>query len=141
VNAGTEEKAKVGMGSGFASYPVTTSSQSLAYDKVVIDYSQDCFGLAGCELPIVDLGVLPSGVNVTHVGGKITLTGPYDAINQVMLNNLSIKPGAGNPYDIDVKVTASVTDADLGTTVSNYDTFSIPIISVSSIPAWVLAVG
>jgi len=131
VNAGTDEKAPVEMGSDFITYPVTTSSQSLAYEKVVIDYSQDCLGLAGCELPVIDLGQLPDGVAVVHVGGQITLSGSYDAINQVMLNNLSIKPGAGNPYDVKVMVTASVTDTNLGTTVTDFDSFIIPINWVS----------
>jgi len=48
-----------------------------------------------------------------------------------MLNNLSIKPGAGNPHAINVKITASATDATLGT-VTDFDTFIIPVVSVSS---------
>jgi len=120
------------MGSGFVVYPVETWSKTGRYDTVAIDYSQDCTGLAVCEQPTVALSSgYPSTVTVVEEDGRITLTGPYEAINQAMLNNLSVKPGAGNPLDVYVKITASVYDSTLATTVTDSDSFIIPIDFVS----------
>jgi len=105
---------------------------------VVIEYSQDCPAelVASCPVlaqPQVDLGGLPGSVNATTENGKITLRGPYEAINQFMLDSLRIKPGASNPYDISVKITASALDALLGTAVTDFDSFIIPVFSVCSL--------
>lgn len=129
VDSGTDEKEKLEMGSVPVSYPVTTWSKSGSYRDVVIEFSQDCAGLASCQVADVDFsGVLPVGVIAdTSVEGEIVLTGDYAAINQAMLN-LVIASGSGNPYPISVKITA--TDKD-GVT-SDFDSFIIPIFSVSS---------
>jgi hypothetical protein len=129
VDSGTDEKEKVEMGSVPVSYPVTTWSKSGSYRDVVIEFSQDCAGLASCQAADVDFsGVLPVGVIAdASVEGEIVLTGDYAAINQAMLS-LVIASGSGNPYPINVKITA--TDKD-GVT-SDFDSFIIPIFSVSS---------
>jgi len=120
------------MGSPSAPYPVATWSKTSQYDEVVIDYSQDCFDLSFCEQPTVDLSNLPGGVTANVEDGKITLTGNYTGINQFM-STLSIGPGAGNPYDVNVKITASVIDQASGTTLTDFDSFIIPIDYVSSV--------
>jgi len=132
VDSGTDVKAKVGIGSDYVSYPVITTSQTTpkAYEKVVIEYSQNCLGLVGCEQPSFDFSLLPPGVAVVRLAGKITLTGPYEDINQAT-KNLVIRPGAGNPNNVNVKITASVADTDLGLTVTDFDSFVIPVVSVS----------
>jgi hypothetical protein len=130
VDAGSDEKEPVDIGSTQASlYPVTTSSTSGGYKDVVIEFSQDCGEVTPCELAVVDFDFadgLPAGVFSVTDPGKIVLSGSYDAINEAM-EKLLITPGSGNPGPINVKVTA--TDQD-GVT-SNFDSFTIPIVSVS----------
>ena len=132
VDAGSDEKEPVEIGSAQASlYPVTTSSTSGGYKDVVIEFSQDCGEVTPCELAVVDFdyaGGLPGVVTAVKEHGKIVLTGDYSRINEVM-EKLLITPGSGNPGPINVKVTA--TDQD-GVT-SNFDSFTIPIVSVSGL--------
>jgi len=131
VDSGTDEKAKIGVGTGFKSYPVDTWSLTSEYEKVVIEYSQDCLGLPVCTTPTVEFSQpLPNDVQAVQVGGKITLTGNYTSINQAM-GNLILKPGAKNPNTVNVKITASVYDDELDTTVTSFDSFTIPVVSVS----------
>ena len=130
VNAGTDEKELVEMGSGPASYPVTTWSKSGGYQDVVIEFSQDCSGIAACQQADVDfMGALPEGVVAdTDVEGKIVLTGGYSGINKAM-QDLVIAPGSGNPSPISVKVTAT----DQNGVTTDMDSFTIPVVSVSAI--------
>jgi len=137
VDAGSDEKEKVGQGSDFESYPVTTWSKSGEYEDVVIVYSQDCTGVpvaANCSQPTLDFtqisGDVVKVVNVTSAGGRITLSGPYEDINLAM-QNLIIKPGAGNPSTVYAEITASVSDGSSGTLTAT-DSFTIPVVSVSS---------
>jgi hypothetical protein len=127
VDSGSYVKEKVLMGSGAVSYPVTTVSNSGNYSDVVIEYSQYCAGASSCQVANVTFsGVLPAGVTVTTEAGRIVLTGDYTAINEAM-QNLIISPGAGNPNPIDVMITAT----DETGTASDFDSFTIPIDSVS----------
>lgn len=127
VDAGSDVKEKVLLGSGAVSYPVTTWTRSSNYSDVVIEYSQECTGLGDCQLADVSFSDVPDGVTVVYEQGRIVLTGDYALVNQAMLN-LIIAPGADNPNPIDVMVTA--TDQD-GLT-SDFDSFTIPVVSVSS---------
>ena len=131
VDAGSDEKEPVEIGSAQASlYPVTTSSTSGGYQDVVIEFSQDCGEVTPCELAIVDfdvVGGLPGDVTSNKSDGKIVLTGDYDSINDAM-KKLLITPGSGNPSPINVKVTATDQDG----VASNFDSFTIPIVSVSA---------
>jgi len=130
VDAGTDEKEPVEMGSGPASYPVATWSKSGGYQDVVIEFSQDCSGKAACQLADVEFtGTLPEGVVAdTGVDGKIVLTGGYSGINEAM-QDLIIAPGSGNPSPISVKVTAT----DQNGVTTDMDSFTIPVVSVSAI--------
>jgi hypothetical protein len=126
VDAGTDEKNQVAMGSGQVSYPVIAWSKSGGYEDVVIEYSQDCAGLLACELADVTFSQFPADVNYVLEAGNILLTGDYAGINKA-LKNLIITPGVGNPSPINVKVTATDQDSALTAT----DSFVIPILTVS----------
>ena len=128
VDAGSDEKDEVAMGSGPVPYPVTTWSKLGEYKDVVIEYSQDCLGLSSCQLADVSFSDLPTSVNFAYKAGEIVLTGDYDGINEAM-QNLVIAPGFGNTSPINVKVTAT----DPSGVASDFDSFVIPIDSVSSV--------
>jgi hypothetical protein len=130
VDAGTDEKEPVQMGSEATSYPVTTWSKAGGYHDVLIEFSQDCTGIISCHLADVDFsGVLPGGVVAgTGVEGKIVLTGDYSGINEAM-QRLIIAPGSGNPSPISVKVTAT----DQNGVTTDVDSFTIPVVSVSAV--------
>jgi hypothetical protein len=127
VDSGSDVKEKVLLSSAAVSYPVTTWAKSSNYSDVVIEYSQVCTAGEVCQLAEVSFSDVPDGATVVFGQGSIVLTGDYDSVNQAMLN-LIIAPGAGNPNPIDVMVTA--TDQD-GLT-SDFDSFTIPVVSVSS---------
>ena len=136
VDAGSNEKDQVPMGSGPASYPVTTWSKSDQYKDVVIEYNQDCLGLPSCQPATVAFSEdLAQGVNMVVESGKVVLTGDYSGINEAM-QNLIITPGTGNPSPINVKVTA--TDQD--EVKSDFDSFTIPVGSVSFNPHCMVSV-
>ena len=128
VDAGSDEKESIAMESGQASYPVTTWSKSGGYKNVVIEYSQECLGLSSCQLADVSFSELPPSVNFVDKAGEVILTGDYDGINEAM-QNLIIAPGLGNTSPINVKVTAT----DPSGVASDFDSFVIPIDSVSSV--------
>jgi hypothetical protein len=98
----------------------------------VIEYSQECLGLSSCQLADVSFSELPPSVNFVDKAGEVILTGDYDGINEAM-QNLIIAPGLGNTSPINVKVTAT----DPSGVASDFDSFVIPIDSVSSVLSFV----